>query len=311
MNNNEKLELLKDSIYQLYSKEGRSKSYIARLFKINRKAVADKIRKWSFPESETMRHVSKSTEKAIRKHREKIISMLNKDYNIKDILEACDITETEFRAFNKQDSAINRAHDEWGIRKRNVHTGLIEGQINKSSRNYDIKHIEGEIWMPVMGYEWYEVSNMGRVRHYVKRYGAYYEVKPQINKYNGRCYIMLQKDGVRRNLQLARVVAQVFHPHPEEKNTVNHKNGNPLDNRADNLEWCTQSENNKHAYTALHREGVHGKRYDFDYILYKGKYEFKTVTAFARFIGKSETQARRYMDEPEKHEIRLMHNRID
>ena len=39
MTNSEKAELLKDTIYQLYSKEGRSKSYISRLLEIDRKIL--------------------------------------------------------------------------------------------------------------------------------------------------------------------------------------------------------------------------------------------------------------------------------
>lgn len=50
-----------------------------------------------------------------------------------------------------------------------------------------------------------------------------------------------------------RLVAITFIPNPENKPCVNHKNGNRLDNRIENLEWCTYSENNLHAIDVLNR----------------------------------------------------------
>lgn len=308
MTNIEKCELLKETIFKLYSKEGRSKTYISKLLEIDRKTLTNKIKEWNYPEAEPRRHVKPSTQKFINKNRLLIKSRLDRDVSIskiarelnvtRDFLQRTVIPADEVLCKARQDY-INRMHQSASLRRQN--------RIESSSRNYNDFNIDNEIWKPILGYEEYEVSNMGRIRRYAKKNKTYYLLNLTNNKNNNRLYVMLYKNKKRKNLQVSRLVAHAFVPgYSPTKNTVNHKDGNVLNCAADNLEWMSQSENNTHAYRTLNRSIVNTRKYNFRTIIYQNKYEFKTVVAFARFLNLSETQTRRYLDEPQKHNIRLI-----
>ena len=53
---------------------------------------------------------------------------------------------------------------------------------------------------------------------------------------------------IQKMYKIHRLVAEYFIPNPQNKPTVNHKDGNKLNNNITNLEWATISENTKHAY---------------------------------------------------------------
>lgn len=72
-------------------------------------------------------------------------------------------------------------------------------------------------------------------------------VKPYIST-RGYVRVRLQKDGERHNYALHRLVAEIFIPNPNEYPEVNHIDGNKLNNRVSNLEWCTRSQNIKHMW---------------------------------------------------------------
>ena len=308
MTTEEKAEMLKSTISHLYSKEGRSISYISRLLDINRRTISAKIKEWGIPEPEPMKYIKSSTQKFINKNRNLIKSRLDNDIPMTEIAEELGIQRcTLQRTYINNDEVLKKAHDDYIKRMHDGHDERVEEAIKKSSRDYYTGDLDGEQWRAILGYDGYEVSNKGRVRHYAERYKAYILLKPNINQLTGRVYMTITADKKRNNFILARLVAYAFvKGYSEERNTVNHKDGDIMNNCSDNLEWVSQSENNKHAYDKLNRNIVRGKRYKFDRILYKDKYEFKTVAAFARFIGMSETQTRRYLDEPEKHDIKLI-----
>ena len=98
-----------------------------------------------------------------------------------------------------------------------------------------------EVGKPIPGYEGlYEVSNHGRISNFRKVLKTY-----KIN--SGYVAFKLQKDGKRKSILLHRLVAELFVPNPNGKPEVNHIDGNKENNRADNLEWVSSSENKSHA----------------------------------------------------------------
>ena len=91
-----------------------------------------------------------------------------------------------------------------------------------------------ESWLPIEGFEKYQVSDFGRV----KKNG--WILEPWLNK--GYLQIGLWKNRVKKNKEIHRLVALAFLPNPESKPTVNHLNEIPYDNYLQNLVWATQSE---------------------------------------------------------------------
>jgi biotin operon repressor len=82
LSSREKADLLKDTIYHLYSKEGRSKAYIGKLLGINRTIISEKITEWDFPEAKPKQYIKPSTQKFINKNRMLIKSRLDDNISI-------------------------------------------------------------------------------------------------------------------------------------------------------------------------------------------------------------------------------------
>ena len=128
-----------------------------------------------------------------------------------------------------------------------------------------------EIYKDIVGYEGlYQVSNLGNVNSLPKiknsKNGLQVTTKEKILKLNytksGYVTINLIKNYKTKTFKIHRLVALHFIPNPENKPQVNHKNGIKTDNRVENLEWVTNSENQYHSYAIGLRFGLRGENHN-------------------------------------------------
>ena len=121
-----------------------------------------------------------------------------------------------------------------------------------------------EEWKEIKGFEGkYEVSDKGRIRSLTRTAWngvGEHELEGQVIKDHpdkkGYRTTSLCKDGEHRPVKVHREVGKAFLPNPEDKPCINHKDGDKGNNKAGNLEWCTYSENNRHAWdTGLMKSG--------------------------------------------------------
>lgn len=117
-----------------------------------------------------------------------------------------------------------------------------------------------EKWYEIENYSKYQISNLGRVksksRSWICSKGHLITIKEKILKgtldKNGYVKVSLVNDkGNTKRLSVHRIVAETLILNKENKNQVNHIDGNKQNNCVDNLEWCTSKENINHAINKL------------------------------------------------------------
>lgn len=116
-----------------------------------------------------------------------------------------------------------------------------------------------EEWLPVWDYEkFYQSSSFGRIKRLVRfverenRGSPYYMkeiiLKQNINRFGYPMVGLKNGDGIQKTMTVHRLVAKPFISNPRNKPFVNHKDGIKSNNFFQNLEWCTASENQIHAF---------------------------------------------------------------
>lgn len=151
-----------------------------------------------------------------------------------------------------------------------------------------------EIWADIPHYEGhYQVSNLGRVKSlYYRNNNSFIPNREKILKQldaNGYKRVRLFEKGIHNQFSVHRLVAQVFIPNPENKPCINHIDGNKENNKVDNLEWCTYSENEQHSRKVLGKEPINRKKvnqYDLKDNFLK---QFKSLAEAGRSINKNYT----------------------
>ena len=121
-----------------------------------------------------------------------------------------------------------------------------------------------EVWIPVKGYEGlYEVSNLGEVKSLPKISGTCMRQEKILSKNrlskDGYIRVALAKNGKPHEFKVHKIVAEHFVPNLQNKETVNHIDGNKLNNRIDNLEWADRHEQLIHAYKLELKKPMRGR----------------------------------------------------
>lgn len=112
------------------------------------------------------------------------------------------------------------------------------------------------MWKDIKDFEGlYQISDRGEVKSLSRSvkgpYGSVHTLKEKLLKpwdAGGYNRVTLRKDGRESFVAVHRLVATAFIDNPNHLRVVNHKNGNKKDNRVENLEWCTDTENQLHSF---------------------------------------------------------------
>lgn len=153
-----------------------------------------------------------------------------------------------------------------------------------------------ENWKSITGFEGlYKISTKGRVKSLSRKVynqNGPYQIRERILKTtlnDGYVYCKLYKEAVQHTIRVHRLVAKAFMPNPENKPRVNHLNSVRNDNRIENLEWATISEDLKHAYKYGNKVSnfVNKGKFGDDHPMSVARYQYRLNGEFVARYGSS------------------------
>ena len=273
-----RLMMKQDSSIRKLAKEGKSVNSISKILNINRGLLSKYVKEQGIVIRVYKPKPKPSNIKLYNRYKDRVKKLAEEGLTHKQILETLgDLTSKKLYIFRRYDCELDKR-----IRENNA-DALINMK-NSSYRGQRIKYYQfddlpNEVWKQSKSKPRYWVSNMGRVKSYLRGLDCFRLLKPEINCRNGYVQCPLGR--------LHRVVATMFIPKPEssERLEVNHINGIKTDNRVENLEWVTPKENMEHA-----REVLFIRKYSpvlgrFRKVRVDDKYEFSTFKACHKFLG--------------------------
>ena len=143
-------------------------------------------------------------------------------------------------------------------------------------------------WKTIKQNENYSINENGEVKNNIS--GKI--LKSFINKKSGYKIIDLWRNNKCKKIALHRLIAEAFIPNPLHKPTVDHKDGNRLNNSIDNLRWATYQEQNSRFNTYGVRSekitvtNINGTKLEFNRITDVAKYFNCNISNISQMLKK-------------------------
>lgn len=153
-----------------------------------------------------------------------------------------------------------------------------------------------ETWKVINDFPNYEISNFGNIRNKTKLL----KIVPNKQGYN----IVVLCNGIRKTINVHRLVAAAFIPNPDNLPQVNHKDENKSNNHVNNLEWCDNTYNQNFG-TRNYRANQHKNKRIAQFDRFGNKIaEYDSIKIAASKMGVNVSQLSRHLNNKPTKNIR-------